>query len=378
MGQNLDLALSKEELRDLSFGLLREWWLAATQAIVDEAGSEIALKYLKPYFINSGVAGACNIQKILGVDADELLSLTTPIYFYQLAIGFRKQRIFRADDGSSIWEMMDCATGGISKEACLCLCEITPDAYHNELRQGSEAKLEKSLSFGDPSCHMLITAHNKEHKVSTELKFELKGVRIPPPPNDDVNEYLGLSIIGESWSNATRGFIDFASSERALERLRFHMRHSGLSFGMRMSEHLGARERGLHSILEMIELVQLLHQRKSILEIKEEGAGCRVNDCPFSSSAPEICGQYEAFFNGICEAIDPNYYFKYDRMMTKGDTSCHWLIRKKEPLDLRASKEEKGSEDLAKNLALRLSKGEITLEEFEKNIALLRKHSLIK
>jgi hypothetical protein len=44
---------------------------------------------------------------------------------------------------------------------------------------------------------------------------------------------------------------------------------------------------------------------------------------------PDVCKQFEGVFNGVCEAINPDYEFAYDHMMSKGDAACHWVVRKK-------------------------------------------------
>jgi predicted hydrocarbon binding protein len=373
-----DSGLSKEDLRELCFGLLREWWIAATQALVDEAGSETALTHLKPYFTNTGMAGAHNIPKIQGLTASEVSKRETTAYMWFLVTGGRNGGIFRADDRSEMLVVMDCATGGICKEACMSLCEFTNSAGTGEMNQGSEAVLSRSLSFGDPSCHVLFRMAGQKPKVAATDEFRVPDDEIPPPPDDELMDYLSLSLVGEAWSNATRAFVDFAGQDRARDGLRFHMRHAGLSFGIRMSERLGARERGLQSIEEIVELVQVLHHRKGTCTVGEGRVEGKVTECPFSSSSPEMCAQYEAFFNGICEAIDPEYEFVYYRMMTKGDKTCHWTIRKKGEPTNEKPKDEAASEDPAKNLALRFSKGEISLAEFERAIASLRKHGLVE
>lgn len=103
-----------------------------------------------------------------------------------------------------------------------------------------------------------------------------------------------------------------------------------------------------------------------------------IIECPFSSAPPEICSQFQSFFNGICEVIDPEYEFRYDRMMTKGARTCHWTIMKKEGPVKSKFNDDGHSDELTKNLALRLSKGEISIEEFEGAISSLRKHGLVK
>jgi len=130
--------------------------------------------------------------------------------------------------------------------------------------------------------------------------------------------------------------------------------------------------------VDLVLLIQAMHQRKGEVRKQTGNADCEIMECPFSGSPSESCLQYEAFFNGICEAIDPSYEFAYDRMMTKGDKTCHWTIRKKGELVKEELKEEAPSDDPVKMLAMRFAKGEITEEELEKKVAHLRKLGLMK
>jgi hypothetical protein len=365
MERNQGPELSKEDLSDLTFGLLREWWIAATQALVDEAGSEAALRHLKPYFINTGIAGAHNIPTIIGMSPKEVLRRNIMGDVMKAIMGVRVER-YRAQDGSAITDLEDCATKGMCKELCVSFCGYSGNAYHKELDPASPFSLAMSLYRGDSFCRWMICIEGQEPMESDSKEF-LISVGDIPPLEDEMSDYLALSVLGESWSNATRAFMDFVGQERAIDRLCFYMRHAGLSFGIRMSDLFGARERGFQSILEIVELVQLLHHRKGICTRQEESAEGKVSECPFSSSPLEMCSQYEAFFNGICEAIDPNYEFVYDHMMTKGDKSCHWMIRKRGKA-LSASPDTTQSsenEDMLRSLKWRLIKGEISKEEYE-------------
>jgi hypothetical protein len=372
MERNLDPELSKEELREICFGLLREWWIAATQALVDEAGTEAALRYLKPYFINTGVAGAHNLQSLLGVSAEELLRLEIIHHLWKMMTGGR-QRVFRAEDGSTIYETVDCATGGICREGCMSFCDFMANAYYGELSPALELISHRALSWGDAICQGLLRNCGQKAKVDATDEFLVPEDELPVPMEEEFREYMALSVMGEAWSNATRALVDYAGQERAYDRLRFHMRHSGLSFGIRMSDRFGARERGLDSILEMIELVQILHHRKATYVRGEEGAEGKVNECPFSSSSPEICAQYEAFCNGICEAVDPDYEFAYDRMMSKGEGTCSWDVRRRAQEGAGSEKENASEQlDAQKMLKRRLAAGEISKEEYRELRDLLR------
>jgi len=76
--------------------------------------------------------------------------------------------------------------------------------------------------------------------------------------------------------------------------------------------------------------------------------------------------------------MNPEYEFAFDRMMSKGDSTCHWAVRKKGEPEKEKPKEETPSDDSAKMLAMRFAKGEITHEEFDKSMELLRKHKVVK
>ena len=112
--------ISGAERRELSIGLIREWFLSATQVLVDHVGSEEALSHLKPYFINTGMAGAHNIPTFHGMDFEEAtVSLQIIPHMWPLVTSGRLNNIFQANDKSSIYEIAGCGTGGRSKEACL-------------------------------------------------------------------------------------------------------------------------------------------------------------------------------------------------------------------------------------------------------------------
>jgi uncharacterized membrane protein len=63
-------------------------------------------------------------------------------------------------------------------------------------------------------------------------------------------------------------------------------------------------------------------------------------------------------------------------MMTKGDKTCHWTIRKKGEAAKEKIKEESPSDDPVKMLTTMYIKGEITEEEFRKKMAVLKEFKL--
>jgi hypothetical protein len=372
--QDRRLGASSAERRELSIGLIREWFLSATQLLVDDVGSEEALSHLKPYFINTGMAGAHNIPTFHGMDFEEgTANLQIIPHMWPMVTNGRLSNVFLAEDRSGIYEISGCGTKGRSKEACICVCQFTLNAGVGEAR-GWELILDKSISYGDPTCHLLINAIGNIPKVAPIDSYKIPQNEIPPIQAESVWEFLALSYIGEAWSNATRALIDCVGSERMMAELCSQVRKMGISFTKRFTGDSVPYVESEQAIISLIDQIQKLHQRKGSIS-KMEGT---LSDCPFSSSPHEICLQYEAFFNGICEAIDSSYEFKYDRMMTKGDKTCHWVVRKKGEATKERAKEETPSDDLVMRLAQKLIDGEITEEEFERKMALLKKHSVVK
>ena len=138
-----------------------------------------------------------------------------------------------------------------------------------------------------------------------------------------------MQYVGESWVFTTRAFMDTIGIKAALEKLRMYMRHSGLTYGIRLAEEFENVPRGLKFLGEVIGSINDHHLRKGERTSSENEIEQVVVECPFSQAPPEVCIQYEAFFKGVCEAIDPEIEFENDRMMSDGDSSCHWALRRK-------------------------------------------------
>lgn len=377
MEEKKEIHFSSEDEMELSSCLLREWWLSSTQALVDNAGSEKALNLMLPHFINHGRAGGFvhfnSPHHMENSFEDTIIGRSMwPRAFHGADIKVKFGKC------GAIVEAFDCRTKGVSKEACICFCEVSAQSCTEQtaslegIEMDFEETLTRSLSFGDNNC---------------EWRFAKRGVQfldesmVDSPHfnfSDEEQRFWLLAGSGEAWVMATKSFCDWAGSPKALEVLQQKMRNSGLAVGKRLAERKWQGITTYDLLLHIIVLINSSQQKKCNSSICQDRSEGEILECPFSQSPVEICMQYEAFFNGLCEAIDPEYEFIYDRMMTKGDKTCHWVVRRKGDRVKEEPEKSVSSEDLAKNLALRMAKGEITLDEFERSIASLRKHGLVK
>jgi predicted hydrocarbon binding protein len=375
MGQNQPLILSEEEKEDLSVGLLRSWLLEATQALVDVMGSEETLRLSKPYYQHAGMASRRVFQSITNLELDGAAIARVGFRAHTSYLGGKVSPPYRASDGSEINERHDCTTSGICEETCILVCSILPLFWVKEMNPDWEILLTRSLSWGDNCCQWKVWKSGASPKVEAKEEMRLApDLVFQDPLDDDTWKTLGLAYVGENWVLATRAIIDSPKREKVIEGLQDRMRLYGLSVGLQTRSR-APKQSGTTAIHDVVKLISDLHQRKGEMVLKDEKAEGVVMECPFASSAPpEICYQYEAFFNGICEAIDPSNEFAYDRMMTKGDKTCHWMIRKKGELVNERPNEEVALDDPAKILAIRYVKGEITKEEYEERIVVIKKH----
>jgi hypothetical protein len=353
------------KLASSSVDLFWEWWVACSQALVDNIGPEKALKALRPYYLNANSAAA----QICGDYFKEITK--DPDFFAMMGI-FSSEAWFGSKSSmrtsGSLWVLDNygCKTNGECKELCQMTCKELMDNQAQFADPEAFAVLEKSLCRGDDHCRILFGTKEGMTDYSPEGMREIRH----PKLNDLEFRSFQVQYLSESWVFTTRAIIDQLGSRSAAENLRSYMRHSGLSYGLSVAKDLKEEERGIQLIGRIIGALNDGHMRKGSRSMAGDLIEEEVWECPFSQAPPETCLQYEAFFNGICEAIDPSYEFAYDRMMTDGDERCHWAIRRRRTAP-DAPQEEGPDDELLRRLKSRLVEGEITPEQYRQLKGLL-------
>ena len=313
----------KNRFAEISSGLLWEWWTTATQALVDAVGTEDALKALRPYYINANNAGAqisTSFFSNLSKDPDFMLKMA----LFGSEAWFGGKAELKASENLVILDIFGCMTKGESNELCHMTCKELMDNQAQNMGPGAFAVLERSLSGGDDSCRILIGT--KEGMTGRNLKYfkEIEHMNI----NDSEFRNFQIQYVSESWVFTTRAVIDSLGAQAARERLCSYMRRSGLSYGFRILNILRGESKQ-STVKEVVQYINDLHLRKGKVLSTNGSFGEEVFECPFSQAPQEVCLQYEAFFNGVCDAIDPEYEFRYHHMMTDGDESCNWIIKER-------------------------------------------------
>jgi hypothetical protein len=221
-----------------------------------------------------------------------------------------------------------------------------------------------SILQGDPECHWMILPKSWSEPYDVGRLGAEKAVCIPRNIPKSVADDFTMQYLAELWVISTRGFVNHYGN-KPVPILLSYMRHSGTSFGLRYLRSTPHGECSIDKIKECIGLGnKALQMKGDEASMIEGGFERNIIECPFKDAPQEICMQFESFCQGICEAIDPGYEFRYDRMMTCGDKTCYWMIKKKNQLTLADENKNAISESSLEILKKRLAKGDLTLDEY--------------
>jgi hypothetical protein len=373
MDQNL--GINKAEQGEDAFHLLFDWYTSTLRALVDAAGQDRAIELLAPYHKNAFVAAYFIVHDFYKLGEKSQLTWFF-VTWNTLLFMLRSPDVYVDIYSNGGMARVDrCLFENGPVEHCILVCakgpSISLEAYGIEMR----TNLVSSISQGDKECKWITKKRSSKDPYSEEgLGFHLCSIMPWDVPKLQVDAF-SIQYCAEWWVIATRALIDLLGEGEAVSAVVPYLKRSGISQGQRMSssqDGQNPKENIARLIIEVNTWLQI-----QFADNTEDHFERTIVDCPFKEAPTAVCKQFEAFCNGICEAIDPSYEFVYDRMMTNGDERCHWTIKKRSKT-MEGSANSMQTEDPTKALGLRLARGEISLEEFERLLDALKKHGVIK
>ena len=380
MGQNQPFAWSeekkKEQLTELGDQFLWNWAVMIFDVFIQEAGPERTLSSIRPHIKHSGMAQAQNALKILGKRGTELETLITPCLFIHGSIFGDDFLPVIIKETCAVVEMRNCSMSYSRPEICIAYSHYVSEGWCEALNPDYEIVWTQHQTEGAPSCKFILKRKDASLKA---LEPEEEKVRIPRIElSEEMREYIRYAVPAEGGIISTNAFLEVSGSERALKLLRERAKEWGSEVGPTIAKKLGIEGREIADLAKLVDLFEQTIKQNGEVASNGISAKKEIIECPLSSGPPEHCLQLESFLSGICEVINPEYEFSYDLMMTKGDKTCHWTIRKKNEARGEKSMEEPSLDDPIKRLTNKFIDGEITEEEFRKKMANLRKHGLVK
>jgi predicted hydrocarbon binding protein len=237
---------------------------------------------------------------------------------------------FEMRERGFIGTLHDCPWKGAVPEVCMFLCDIGDEVWSEAFPDPELESIHPNhMTGGDPFCRFVIKKRSETYKDPDSLGKVIKKLPMPDMPKEQIAQFNG-SISATYWINSTIGFKMLNGPEKTNEVLLANAKRIGKNFGSSLIEAniLPARDIAV--------MGGLIHQFRegymmqgSITSMAPGVFAKEIIDCPFKNAPPEVCKQFEAFFNGALEAINPELEFHYDRMMTMGDKTCKWVIAKK-------------------------------------------------
>jgi hypothetical protein len=323
-------------LLDLNFVTFR--------VLEEEIGDQKAIEIFKPHMRNSGTALIINAQKFQGSTITDINSLMSNWIFIS-------QALWRAPPGRMAitskgleWQNPNqgCILSGAPFSLRRMVCD---DGNLGLLMAYPEYDMVRTcLDKGDCECGTVI--FNKE---DPSVNWRNCGNKITPVSSstfdkEKLNQF-GIIALGELWLFPTQALMEWKGPD-AIIALKKAMRPLGRKWGRELAIITGENRNNFDSLLSVIDIYNtIMGQEGRTVYTSTYKNEAEIICCPFSVAPAEMgaqCGdaigaQCEAFCNGICEAISPDFELRFTSKMCAGGQNCHRVIRKK--LSARVTRE---------------------------------------
>jgi len=224
----------------------------------------------------------------------------------------------------------DCGWKGCVPEVCMFMCNILLEVWKEAFPDPEfEPLYINHMTSGDPFCRWVIKKKSETYTGPDSLGKVIKKLPMPEIPKEQLAQWSGLGIT-TYWINSTLCFKTLNGPEKTNEVLLLNAIKIGKNFGTSLIEANILPTRDIAAMGGLINLFEELSSMQGRITSIVPGILVReITDCPLKNTFPEMCKQKEAFFNGMLEVTNPELEFRYDRMMTAGDKTCKWVVKKK-------------------------------------------------
>jgi hypothetical protein len=374
----MGIEVNSDELHLFVSNLLNRAFAEINVAIFNElvksSGLNSTLNTLRPITKQMGYVVINMVKENMNIKGNGLDAAFIPFLFTQSMI--KTDVTGEIKEGGAVGIVHDCIYHNVnaSPEFCIAMSHLSSNAVCEAVNTDFECIWTHHLTNGDPYCRYIM--RNKSDLRGLEnlgaSLMTIPQMELPKIDDTDAEKY---NMCGW-WVWFTQSFIELFGSEKTLEILCPITRRIGNNVGRTLVQKypdLNGSVEAAGQLIDMWEGTMLGEIGSAELHLNDEFTRT-ITKCGFATYAQEVCKQNEAFYQGIWKAINPNYDFSYDHMMSKGDKTCHWTLRKKGEPFKGNTIEVAALDNPSKILAIRFAKGEITEEEFVRKMVLLKEY----
>ena len=294
-----------------------------------------------------------------GTFPSDLEAVAIPLYWGHCGSSGGNIKPMEIRNGTAVVELGYCsfAIDGTPPEMCVAGSHYLAEGISEAVNPAYEFVFTHYLTNDDGFCRYVVK------RKSSKINLNDPGIlerRVSIKLSQEEAEFLALNLAFMELNYMTAGSVKVIGSDRVNELVAPFSRQTGIDLGKKLNDG-NENNKNLPNAKDKLDLLNsMFNQVGPPANISESGIDKEVLNCPFKYGSPEICKQIEGLFIGVCHSINPDYEFAYDRMMTKGDQSCHWTVKNK--TNAIQTKDGISSNDPARMLAMRFAKGGMSLE----------------
>ena len=299
------------------------------RSLMSEVGTNRALEAIRGYSKVWGINAANMAKQRFGLKGSELEDVALPYYLYHCASSFGHIKPLEIRDGKAVVELYACPAMQIPNcppEICIALSHYIAEGICEATNPDYEIIFTHHIANRDDCCRYVV----KKKSMNVDLTNP-GNLQKTIPLNLSQEEIFTLAtFVAYSMVNMfTSASIQLIGSERTLELALPQARAVGNNVGKKLMGELNSIG-DIQIIGEKLDLFGSWYGRiGSPATVNGPILEKKITECPCKGSPIEVCMQFEAVANGICEAINPDYSLALDRRMSEGESCCHWIVRKK-------------------------------------------------
>jgi hypothetical protein len=308
------------------------------RALMDEVGPNRALEAIRPWNIFAGKVIAGMAKQRFGLQGDDVEAVATPYYWAHCGTSNGHIKPMEIREGKAVVELYACGSSifDAPPEMCVAVSHYIAEGMCGAVNPAYEFVFTHHLANGDDRCRYVVKKKSDKFSLDNPGRLEKTiPLELSQAEKDMWVEFESVAELGTFTSVS----VELVGSQRTMELMAPIQRNAGLRLGAVLKKKAGGKS-DLSALRDGLDLLcRPFSQTESSALFTDSGIEKEIADCPFKQYFPvnpnslpihEECIQLEEVLKGVCEAINPDYEFAFDRMMSKGDETCHWAANRKE------------------------------------------------
>jgi hypothetical protein len=329
--QKTQLDKQREVLSELASQILVEFNITSYKEFSKLVGPIKAAELMRPYKKRNSMFLALEIRRKMNLKGNGPDAVAMIPYICFSAFTSPENATLEIRERGAVVTIHDCIFKNESPDLCIAFDRPACQAACELLNPELEMLCTHQLNTGDPYCRLIFKKKTTPYTNLDDLGKTL--ATVPQLTNIPKEELLGIKgyILWHFWSCETEGMIDYFGHEKTLEILGASAHRIGLGAGAYLVQSGMIKQRDVIGVGQLIDLFgKGSEQYGDVVHSSANEFSKEIVRCPFTNGPLEVlCKQFECFFNGVCQAVDPDLQFKYSKMMTTGARTCLWSVTKK-------------------------------------------------